>query len=164
MRRTCRSTSWTAGGTSCRKPLSHSAERRQRSPGSVEMVDTPPAEPGAVMLLLVEQPPQPALRRIAVAVLTAECLECMRGHVGARLVRHLAEVAERDLVEPHGLVVDVERAPAAALRLHADDPVEPAALRGRADAELAQRERDDRRVVDVPIEVVLELDSPAARG
>src|SRR6266550_3555088 len=47
-------------------------ERRQRSPGSVEMVDTPAAEPRAVTLLLVEQPPQPAFRRIAVTVLTAE--------------------------------------------------------------------------------------------
>src|SRR3978361_1750500 len=40
-----------------------------------------------------------------------ERLERVRRHVGTRLVRDLAEVAEGDLVEPHRLGVDVERAP-----------------------------------------------------
>ena len=50
----------------------------------------------------------------------------MRGDVGARLVGDLAEVAERELVEPVGLVVDVEGAPAAAARLHSGRPGEAA--------------------------------------
>ena len=44
------------------------------------------------------------------------------------------------------------------------DPVEAARDRVVADAELVERERDDGRVVDVGIEVVLVLERPAARG
>src|SRR5204863_7281693 len=76
--------------------------------------------------------------------------------------RDLAEVAERELVEPERLVVYVERAPAAAARLHSGRPREPAVDRLVAPMAAAQRECDDRGVVNVGIEVVLELERPAA--
>src|SRR5262249_18826470 len=73
----------------------------------------------------------------------------------------LAEVAKRQLVEPVRLVVDVERAPAAAARLHPGGPCETAVDGVLAEAEAPERERDDRRVVDVRVEVVLKLERPA---
>src|ERR1700745_1047892 len=88
-------------------------EAGERGAGAVDVVDTPAAEPGAVLLLLGQEPFEPVLGRVAMNAERPERLEGMRRDVGAGLVRHLAEVAERDLVEPHGLVVDVEGAPAA---------------------------------------------------
>ena len=86
----------------------------------------------------------------------------MGGDVGGRLVGDLAEVAERELVEPERLVVRVEGAPAAAARLHPGRPRE-AAVDGVAPAvAAAQGERDHCGVVDVGIEIVLELEGPAA--
>ncbi len=76
------------------------SRRGQGGAGAVEMVDAPAAEPRAVRLLLGEQPAQAALDGVAVA-LRRQRLERVRGDVGARLVGDLAEVAERDLVEPH---------------------------------------------------------------
>src|SRR5439155_23167322 len=73
------------------------------------------------------------------------------------------EVAERDPVEPHRLVVDVEGPPTAVPRLHPSGPGEPSAHSLLAEAELAERQGDDGRVVDVGIEIVLELERPAAR-
>ena len=63
-------------------------------------------------------------------------------------------------------VVDVERAPAAALALHPERPRE-AAVGGRARGRVAvgrapQREHDDGRVVDVGVVVVRELEREAA--
>src|SRR3954471_22370575 len=74
-------------------------ERRDGCARSVQVVDAPAAEPRAVVLLLVEQPPQPGYLRLLVAVLVPERLERMRGHVGCRLVGDLAEVADRELVQ-----------------------------------------------------------------
>ena len=86
----------------------------------------------------------------------------MGADVDRRRVDHRAEVAERDLGDPVLRVVGVEGTPAAVSRLHARHPVERAADRRVADPELAQRERDHSRVVDVRVEVVLELERPAA--
>src|SRR5205814_6245396 len=67
------------------------------------------------------------------------------------------------LVKPPRLVVHVERAPATAARLHADEPVD-AARDGAllADPHSVQRERQDGRVVHVGVVVVLVLERPAA--
>src|SRR5919202_650686 len=107
---------------------------------------------------------QAAPRGGRVLRLLRQDFERVRGHVRAGLVRDLAEVAERDAVEPELVVVDVEGAPAAARGLHADDPVEAALHRLLAAIERPERERDDGGVVDVRVEVVLELEGPAARG
>src|ERR671933_545158 len=105
---------------------------------------------------------QAAPRGGRVLRLLRQDFERVRGHVRAGLVRDLAEVAERDAVEPELVVVDVEGAPAAARGLHADDPVEAALHRLFAAIERPERERDDGGVVDVRVEVVLELEGPAA--
>src|SRR4051812_5182714 len=141
---------------------SASLERGKRGSGAVDVVDPPAAEPGAVVLLLGQEPVEPAAYVVFVAALGSQRLDGVRGHVRARLVGDLAEVAERQLVEPERLVVGVEGAPAPASRLHPGRPGEPA-LDGLVAAVAApQRERDDGGVVDVGIEVVLELEGPAA--
>src|SRR5262249_45929312 len=99
-------------------------QRRQNGARSVDVVDPPAAEPGTVLLLLTEQPIKPALDCLLVAWFRRERLERMGGHVGARLVGDLAEVAEGQLVEPESLVVYIERAPAPATRLHPRGPRE----------------------------------------
>src|SRR5439155_15882928 len=137
-------------------------EPRERSARPVDVVDAPAAEPGAVRFLLGQEPVETAAHALVVALLGSERFERMGGDVGARLVRDLAEVAERELVEPERLVVDVERAPAAAARLHSGRPGEPAVDRPVAPVAAPQRERDDRGVVVGGIEVVLELDLPSA--
>src|ERR1043166_5668824 len=86
-------------------------EPGQRGAGAVDVVHAPAAEPGAVVLLLGEEPVAPAAHRFVVAPLRAERLERVRGDIGARLVRDLAEVAEGEAVEPERLAVDGERAP-----------------------------------------------------
>ena len=86
----------------------------------------------------------------------------MGGHVGRGRVGDRAEVAEGDLVEPLRVVVGVEGAPAAVGGLHAGHPAAGALDGGPPVAELLEGERDDRRVVDVRIEVVVVLEGPAA--
>src|SRR5207244_9262467 len=54
-------------------------------------------------------------------------------------------------------------APAAAARLHPGGPRRAALDSASPEAETAQRKCDDGRVVDVRVEVVLELERPAAR-
>src|SRR5947207_13284284 len=74
-------------------------ERRQRRAGAVDVVHAPAPEPRAVVLLLVEQPFEPARDLAVVARLVREHLEGVRGHVVGRLVVHLPEVVERDTGE-----------------------------------------------------------------
>ena len=127
------------------------------------MVDAPAAEPRAVVLLLREEPLDALIRGVAIDAERPQRLERMRGDVGARLVGDLAEVAERDLVEPHCAVVHVEGAPAAVARLHPDEPLHAALDRGLlADAHPVEGKREDGRVVDVGVVVVLVLEGPAA--
>src|SRR5439155_25421394 len=102
----------------------------------VDVIHAPAAEPRAVLLLLGEQPVEPGGQGRADALLVPERLERMGCDVGGRLVRHLAEVADRELVEPECLIVDVERAPAAAAGLYIDQLVELVANRGIADSQL----------------------------
>ena len=73
-------------------------------------------------------------------------------------------VGEGDLVQVGVGVVDVKRRPTAVARLHAEDPFRRA-LDRLGVARLAapvHRPRDDRRVVDVGVVVVAELERPAA--
>ena len=80
--------------------MPHGLQRGQRGAGAVDVVDAPAAEPRAVRLLLAQQPVEPAAHLVVEAGLRRERLERVRGDVGARLVGDLAEVAERELVEP----------------------------------------------------------------
>src|SRR5215831_6797983 len=137
-------------------------EPRQCGARAVDVVDAPAAEPGAVRLLLGEEPVAAAANLVVVAALGSKRLERVRGDVGGRLVRDLAEVAERELVEPERLVVDVEGTPAAASRLHPRRPGQPALDALVSAVAAAQRERDDDGVVHVGVEVVVELEGPAA--
>ena len=97
-----------------------------------------------------------------------EHLDHVGGHVGARRVDHLAEVAERQVAHQRAAVVGVERAPAAvglripSSQLHARGRSRRwAAVRlGMVDA--YQRQHDLGRVVDVGVVVVCELERPAA--
>ena len=108
----------------------------------------------------MEAPPHDVLVRR----LPGERLEGVRAHVLRWRVDDRTEVAEGELVEPRARVVGVERPPAAVLGLHAGDPGQSALHRILPELELAEREADDRRVVDVRVEVVLELEGPAAGG
>src|SRR6266513_2963766 len=82
----------------------------------------PAPEPGAVLFLLGEQPLESTLDLGCVARFLRQHLQRVGADVRARLVGDLAEVAERQLVEPECFVVDVERAPPAAARLHPGRP------------------------------------------
>src|SRR5207247_4299199 len=93
-------------------------ERGQDSARSVDVVDAPAAPPGAVPVLLADEILEPACDRLAVARIRRERFERVRGDVLARRVDHVAEVAERELVEPVARVVGVESAPPAVRRLH----------------------------------------------
>ena len=89
----------------------------------------------------------------------------MRGHVGARLVDHLAEVQERKLAHERARVLRVERSPAAAGGLHPLDPHARALDRPLAvrEGDAPQRQHDLRGVVDVGVVDVGELERPTAR-
>ena len=137
-------------------------ERGESGAGAVEVVDAPAPPPRAVVLLLAEHVLEAAADLRLVAALGGERLEGVRADVDGGRVDHGAEVAERDLRDPVLGVVGVERAPAAVPRLHPGDPVERAADGRVPDPQLAEGERDHGRVVDVRVEVVLELEGPAA--
>ena len=90
------------------------------------------------------------------------------GHVLGRRVDHRLHVGERNAVQERGGIVGVERRPAAVAALHAERPVEPGgdgtlARRRLCDRQRVEHRQDDRRVVDVGIPVVGELERPAAR-
>src|SRR3954454_19815677 len=90
---------------------SASLERGKRGSGAVDVVDPPAAEPGAVVLLLGQEPLEPAAYVVFVAALGSQRLERVRRDIGARLVGDLAEVAERQLVEAEQGVVGGRGAP-----------------------------------------------------
>src|SRR5262249_17738706 len=102
-------------------------ERRQRRSPAVDVVHAPTAPPGAVPLLLADQVLEAGPEDVLVARDGPEGLESLRRDVLAGRVDHVAEVAEREHVEPVARVVRVEGAPAAVGRLHPGDPVEAAA-------------------------------------
>src|SRR4051794_1790555 len=135
----------------------------QRGARPVDVVDAPTAEPGAVGLLLAQQPVDPAAHLVVEAGLGRHRLERVRADVGARLVGHLAEVAERQLVEPVGLVVPSEGPPAPAAAPHPGRPGEAAPTAAVPAVAAGKRERNPRRAVAARVEVVLELERPAAR-
>ena len=91
----------------------------------------------------------------------------MRGHVGCRRVDRRPEVTERQLVGQFAGVVGVEGAPAAVLGLHADNPGPGTPQRAARPVRVgvghpAQRQPHLRGVVDVRVQVVGELERPAA--
>src|SRR6185312_16943423 len=91
--------------------------------------------------------------------------EAARRYVGGRRVEQRAVIGERDVVQGIMRVVGVERAPAAVLALHADDPLAGAVDRlavARA-VEAVEREADRGGVVDIGVMRVLVLEGPAAR-
>ena len=74
-------------------------ERGNGGAGAVDVVRAPAAEPRAVGLLRAQQPLEPAPRLGSVRpALERERLEDVRGDVRARRVRHLAKVADGELV------------------------------------------------------------------
>src|SRR6266566_6297710 len=141
-----------------------SRKRGESGAGSIDVIDAPAPERGAVRFLLGKQPVEAALDLGRVAWFRRQRLQRVGADVCTRLVRDLAEVAERQLVEPVSFVVDVEGAPTAAARLHPGGPRKAALDGASPEAETAQRKCDDGRVVDVRVEVVLELERPAPRS
>ena len=129
----------------------------------------PAAEPGAVGLLLAQQPVDPALRgRVArAAPRPAEHLDHVRGDVGARRVDHLAEVAERELRGSARWCCRRRTRPSR--RRATRIPSVHATPRGDRFVQAGQSRRalqgQDHLggVVDVGVAVVLELERPAAR-
>src|SRR5262249_58931753 len=100
-------------------------ERGGREPGAVQRVDAPSPRPAAIGMLGAAQElgaaadaPQPESE----AVLGGD-RQNAPGGVGAGRVGDALEVGEGNGVEEAGLVVDVERRPAAVASLHAERPV-----------------------------------------
>src|SRR5207244_193537 len=123
---------------------------------AVDVVRTPTTEPGAVALLLAQQPLEASTASMYIrtkigSVYVRHRLEHVRGYVGARRVGHGAEVAERQPRDDAARVVDVERSPTAVRRLHAEHPRDSAFALGGAETEAPQREHDHRGVVDVRV-------------
>src|SRR5438874_13122 len=85
------------------------------------------------------------------ATRAGEALEGMPGDVEAGRVDDSPEVKERYVVEPVGVVVDVEAAPAAVARLHGGEPA-AGPLDGRPpESHLLQGEPDHRGVVYIRV-------------
>ncbi len=139
--------------------------------GAVEVVDPPAAVPGAVALLVAQQPVDAgAGRRVPGPPGGRQHLHHhVRGDVGRRWVGDLAEVAERQPLGPTAGVVGVVRAPGAVLGLHAQVPVHCSAhcsgrlLRPRV-PDPGEGEHDLGGVVGVRVVAVVEPEGPPARG
>src|SRR5438309_10577364 len=126
MRRTCRSTSWTAGGTSCRKPLSHSAEREQREADAVEVVANHEVEgePCAGEVLLV---PVAVITLDSAKIICrpsrARILSVSCGHVAGERPRGLRRRREGRAAPPGRVRIRANvLAEAAVLLLHGVEP------------------------------------------
>src|SRR5919199_3497256 len=137
-------------------------ERGQRRPGPVDVIHAPAPEPGAVLLLLGEQVVDGAAHVVLVPGLPGQKLDSVARHVDARRIDDGAEVEKRYVVEPGGIVVLLEGAPAAVPALHGRDPAACALHRSLSRAEVVEPDADDGCVVDVGIEVVVVLEGPAA--
>src|ERR1700761_9138593 len=93
-------------------------QRGHRRAGAVQGVGAPAAEPGAVRLLVLQQPDDAAAAGgLGGQALGREGLDDVRGDIGAGRVDDRPEVTERQLVDQLAGVVGVERAPAAVLAL-----------------------------------------------
>ena len=131
---------------------------------SVDVVGAPTSKPRAIFFLVVEQPRDAALHRVAVLFTPREGFEDVSGDVGTGRVNEFAEVPERQLATERLNVVDVKGGPSTVSRLHALHPRESAAFGVRRRLGRATKGEDNLGcVVDVGIRVVLELEGPATR-
>ncbi len=145
-------------------------EGGHHGPGAVDVVHAPAAEPGPGLLLFGQQPLDAAPgARVVLLAEDGQHLHHVRGDVGGGRVDHLAEVAERQPVGEGAGVVGVEGAPRAVLRPHAHRPA-GGPPHGRLEAvgvgvpDPFEGEDDLGGVVHVGVDVVVELEGPAARG
>ncbi len=124
-------------------------ERRQRGGRAVDVVHAPAAPPGAVALLLARAGSRGRGARRPRSRLRRERLERVRGHVLGRRVDDVAEVAERELVEPRGSCCRRRTRPSrrsrTACRRSRPARAAPRPRRGRARAARARRPPRRRR-------------------
>ena len=133
------------------------SQRGHRRARAVDVVHAPSPEPRTIGLLLLLEPRHAGGESPRVGRgLGRQHLEHVGGDVGARWVRHLAEIAERETGAGAAGVVDVEGGPPAVVALHAFHPahrpcdggVDPGGV-GMLDA--PERQDDLCGVVDVGV-------------
>ena len=149
--------------------LVHRLQAAQDQPGAVNVVHSPATEPAPVRLLFAADEFQRFLYlgMIAVGVQAAHQPQDVPGDVHRGRIEHGAVVGERNQVEQAVIVVLVERAPAAVLALHAEQPGERAPALfffprrvGKRDA--VESHQNFRGVVGIGITFIVELEGPAA--
>ena len=142
----------------------------QDAAGPVDVVHAPSSVPRPVSRLLtaqirkgpsdhgiVRRPPEPR-----------QAFDDARRHIGCRWIDHRVVIRERYLRQDCKIVVAVERPPAAVTVLHAGQPCQGAPRRlvhSRAIrmSHALERHQYKRRIVEVWIEIVSELERPPAR-
>src|SRR5262249_25044532 len=145
-------------------------EGTQYTAGSVNVIHTPAAKPGAVLALIFQQELQAALHRgmIRRPAETAEAFHYTRGNVRRGWIDHRVVVGERNVAEKLAVVVSVKRSPATITILHAQKPLNGAARCGLHAGlvwilHALERRQNERGVIHMRIMIVAKLESPAAR-
>ena len=108
--------------------LTHRAQAAQREAGAVNVRHAPAAVPASIGKLRADQIIDGAAagRMIAVESVRGQRFERAAGDIRAGRIEHRVMVRERNVREDLPVVIDVERRPAAILRLHGEQPVERA--------------------------------------
>ena len=140
----------------------------QYRPGAVNVVGTPPAKPGTVGFLLLTQIGHGAVQhRPEIGALIrqpGEEHEASATDISGRRIQQGAVIGERYVIQVVVRVISIEGTPAAALRLHAGDPVAgaPQGLGEFVAVGLQERMSHYRGIIDVRVVGVFELKRPAA--
>src|SRR6267142_954743 len=135
--------------------------------GSINVVDAPPAEPGAVYGCIFQQTSHGTLNcgMFRGPAKPAEALDDARGDIGCGRIDHRVVVCKRNVAEELFVVIAVKRAPAAVAVLHAEQPLDSTAYGafpalGVGILHALERHQHKRGVVDVGIKITAKLEGP----
>ena len=151
--------------------LADSRQSRQDGPGPVDIVDPPAPEPGAVGILFPAQETIGPLQGRIIPTITqaAQHFHHMGGNIGAGRIQHFPEIGKGQFRQIFAVVILVKGGPTAVFALQGQQPIHaatdgrlPARFLLRSQPGLGQGNDNLSSVIHIRVQVVVELERPAA--
>ena len=151
--------------------LANSRQGRQHGPGPINVIDPPAPEPGTVAILFPAQKLIGPLQGRIVATITqaAQHFNDMGGNIGAGRIQHFPEIGKGQFRQIFAVVILVKGGPTAVFALQGQQPSHAAAngglpsrFLGGGQPGLGQSDNNLGPVIHIRVQVVVELERPAA--